>query len=96
LEQCFYPINEPGVDLIFQLTKEASERNPILRAGFGITIGTLYTPEQLVFTDECYVDKRSTARLRGWTPSGERAIVKQPFIRGRRWVALAYRPVQVN
>lgn len=68
----------------YQLTKEASERSPVIRAGYGMQIGSFYNPEQLVFLDECYVDKRNTARLRGWTPAGDRAIVKQPFIRGKR------------
>jgi hypothetical protein len=56
----------------------------MLRAGYCFNVGQFYTPEQLVFTDECYVDKRSTARLNGWAPAGERAVVQQPFVRGRR------------
>jgi hypothetical protein len=50
-----------------------------------MNIGRFYTPDQLVFLDECYIDKRNTARLDGWAPVGERAFVQQPFIRGRRY-----------
>ena len=67
-----------------QVTAEAAERSPLLRAGFGLEIGTFYRPHQLVFTDECYVDKRTTARQRGWANKGERAFVQEPFIRGKR------------
>jgi hypothetical protein len=67
-----------------QLTKEAAERDPMLRAGYCFNVGHLYSPEQLVFTDECYVDKRSTARLNGWATAGQRAFVQRPFIRGKR------------
>ena len=42
----------------------------------------------MVFTDECYVDKRNTLRKYGWSPAGERATIELPFLQGKRYIYL--------
>jgi hypothetical protein len=59
----------------------------LLRTYFTIEIAQ-YEADQLVFTDESYVDKRNTSRLTGWSKAGTRACSTAPFRRGRRYVLL--------
>jgi hypothetical protein len=47
-----------------------------------------YQADQLVFVDECYVDKRNTIRLTGWSEKGTRAKIQAPFVRGARFSIL--------
>jgi hypothetical protein len=63
------------------------ERNDLVRAEFVCDIAE-YRPDQFVFVDECYIDKRNTIRLTGWSEKGTRASVKAPFKRGTRFSVL--------
>jgi hypothetical protein len=71
----------------FQITSKALEQNDLVRAEFICEIAA-YRADQLVFVDECYVDKRNTIRLTGWSEKGTRATVQAPFIRGARFSIL--------
>src|ERR1700733_3204503 len=51
-------------------------------------VGLCYTADQLVFIDECYVDKRHTARTRGWGEKGQPLHFHVPFLRGKRSVSI--------
>ena len=42
-------------------------------------------PGMLMFTDESAKDERTSQRRRGWAPLGERCVVRQCFVRGKRW-----------
>ena len=68
------------------VTREAAERNDLLRAVFMNRIGMLVPdPGMLMFTDESAKDERTSQRRRGWAPLGERCVVRQCFVRGKRW-----------
>ena len=70
-----------------QLTSRPSEQNDLVRAEFICDIAP-YRADQLVFVDECYIDKRNTIRLTGWSKKGTRATNTAPFIRGDRFSIL--------
>lgn len=67
-----------------QLTREALERSEVKRATYRHQYGTQYTPEQTVFVDESSFDRRTSIRGRAWALSGQRAVRKCFFVRGRR------------
>ena len=67
-----------------QITRQALERNSIVRAEFRTYWGTHYTPEQTVTVDESSFDRRTALRGRAWALKGRRAYRKCFFVRGRR------------
>ena len=69
-----------------KLKKIASERNENLRADF-VRHMAQYLPEQLGFLDEVSKDERTSARGRGRSVKGTRAVKKGVFIWGRRFSA---------
>jgi len=71
-----------------KLTKDALERNEVKRALFRLQYGRLYTAEQTVFVDESSFDRRTAVRGRAWALSGQRAVRKCFFVRGRRYSLL--------
>jgi len=71
-----------------KLTREALERSAAKRSSFRYTWGTKYTPQQTVFVDESSFDRRTSIRNRAWALSGQRAIRKCFFVRGRRYSLL--------
>jgi hypothetical protein len=68
--------------------KMASERDPILERNF-ITRISQYPAHYLVALDETSKDNRTYARLWGRSPKGQRVEVSQPFVRKRRYTAIA-------
>lgn len=68
-----------------QLSRTALERSAEKRAAYAARIGT-YDPNQIVFVDECSVDRRATYRGRAWAIRGRKATRKAFFCRGRRYV----------
>jgi Fe2+ or Zn2+ uptake regulation protein len=62
----------------------ASERVEDNRARFQIEVSENYHPEQLVFVDECAVNRLTTRRPRGWAPIGCRSRRRDFFIHGTR------------
>jgi hypothetical protein len=72
-------------ELNCQITRAAAERDAAKRAAYMMEIAD-YEPEQLIFTDESYCDKRNTSRLTGWSKAGTRVCADVPFLRGRRYV----------
>ncbi|KIJ46833.1 hypothetical protein M422DRAFT_226531 [Sphaerobolus stellatus SS14] len=70
-----------------KLSKAAAERNEADRARSRFQIGA-ESPERLVFVDESRVDLRTTYRLNGWAPKGERAAVTAKFQRGQGYSLL--------
>lgn len=80
----FPPLHFFLTSFVIQLTRPAIERQIHQRLLF-LEEASQYEPEQLVFTDESYCDKRNTARLRGWSKRGTAAVVAAPFKRGRRY-----------
>jgi hypothetical protein len=72
-----------------QVSREAIERSVEKQAEFVARMGLNYTPEQLVFVDESSADHRIGHR-RGWEKRGQRAIRKAFFVRGQRYVLLAF------
>jgi transposase len=69
------------------------ERSIEKRAEFNFRVGISYSPEQLVFVDECSADRR-VGRGYGYALGGRRAIRKSFFVRGRRCVhaAVSFNP----
>ena len=67
-----------------QITKDALERSELKRSLFRVRYGNQYTPEQTVFVDESSFDRRTAIRRRAWALSGQRAVRKCFFVRGRR------------
>src|SRR6266567_5408792 len=67
-----------------QITKDALERSELKRGLFRVRYGNQYTPEQTVFVDESSFDRRTAIRGRAWALSGQRAVRKCFFVRGRR------------
>ena len=63
----------------------ASERVEESRAKYQIEVAQNYHPEQLVFVDECAVNRLTTRRPRGWAPIGCRSRRRDFFIRGTRY-----------
>jgi transposase len=47
-----------------------------------------YNADQLIFIDESAKDERTTARRYGWAPRNQRATIRHPFVRGRRYTIL--------
>ena len=52
-------------------------------AEYAARIGT-YDPNQVVFVDECSVDRRATYRGRAWAIRGRKATRKAFFCHGQR------------
>ena len=69
-----------------KLKKIALECNENLRADYMRHMAR-YSPEQLGFLDEVSKDERTTARSRGRSRKGTRAVKKGVFVRGRRFSA---------
>ena len=55
------------------------------RTKYQIEVAQNYHPEQLVFVDECAVNRLTTRRPRGWAPIGCRSRRRDFFIRGTRY-----------
>jgi len=72
-----------------QITKDALERSELKRGLFRIRYGNQYMPEQTVFVDQSSFDRRTAIRGRAWALSGQRAVRKCFFVRGRRCAFLA-------
>jgi len=70
-----------------KVKKIASERNENLRADYVARMAP-YMPEQLGFLDEVSKDERTSARARGRSRKGTRAVQKGVFVRGRRFSAI--------
>jgi transposase len=66
-----------------RLKRIAAERNENQRADF-IRRMAQYTPEEVLFMDEMSKDERTVGRRYGRSKKGNRALKKQPFVRGRR------------
>jgi hypothetical protein len=64
----------------------ALERSEAKRTAFRYEYGSKYTAEQMVFVDESSFDRRTSIRGKAWALSGERALRKCFFVRGRRYV----------
>ncbi|PPQ84969.1 hypothetical protein CVT26_008289 [Gymnopilus dilepis] len=71
-----------------KLTRDALERNEERRGLFRLHYGQNYTPEQTVFVDESSFDRRTSVRGKAWALSGQRAVRKCFFVRGRRYSLL--------
>ncbi len=69
---------------VFKLTRKALERNEEQRLAFRFNYGSRYTPEQTVFVDESSFDRRTSIRNHAWALSGQRAVRKCFFVRGKR------------
>ncbi|KAH9991333.1 hypothetical protein BJV74DRAFT_795937 [Russula compacta] len=65
------------------VTCVAMEMSTEKHAAFTFQIGIMYSPEQLVFIDECSVD-RHVGRGYGYALWGHRAVRKSLFVQGRR------------
>jgi transposase len=72
------------------LQKEAKERSAIKRAAYwqGIFKHGV-CGEHIIFVDESHKDSRTISRRQGWARRGRRAIVNEPFVRGKRYSVLA-------
>lgn len=80
--------NLDSTDVIQQLTRDALERSNAKRAAYRYEYGLKFTPEQTVFVDESSFDRRTSIRGRAWALSGERAVRKCFFVRGKRYSLL--------
>lgn len=69
------------------ITREAAERNELLRAIWQVEIGQ-YEPRQLVFLDESAVDDQTSARRDGWSPLGRACVCRSTFLRGTKYSIL--------
>ena len=67
-----------------KITRRAIERSVQKRAKYTFKIGTQYSSNQLIFVDESAADRRTTYRGYGWAISGQRAVRKTFFVRGKR------------
>ncbi len=65
------------------ISKEASERDDLLRAIWQVEIGR-YSPEQFVFIDEAGIDDHTFVRHNGWAGLGRPCIVRAAFLRGQK------------
>lgn len=71
------------------VTKVAHERDDLRRAAFMNRIAEIITdPYMLMFADESAVDKRTSARRRGWAPLASRCVQRVCFVRGQRYSLL--------
>ena len=67
----------------------ASERNEDVRARYMNRIGAdAPNANMLLFVDEAAKDMRTSTRLHGWSPKGDRCNGKRRFIRGARYSIL--------
>lgn len=84
LKKVSHPFQKPTSLLIYyKVTRIAKESSVKKRAIFTFRIGIMYSPEQLVFVDECSADRR-IGRGYGYALRGRRAVRKSFFVRGRR------------
>lgn len=72
-----------------ELSKAAAERSEEARLAFRLQIGA-ESPERLVCADESAVNILTTYRQNGWAYRGMRARKKCKFIRGTRYILLAF------
>ncbi|KAJ7759080.1 hypothetical protein B0H16DRAFT_1254662, partial [Mycena metata] len=71
-----------------RVQKMAAERDPLLEGHFLDRISQ-YPPNYLVPLDEMSKDDRTYARLWGRAPVGDRVEEYSPFVRKRRYTAIA-------
>ncbi|CAJ0631680.1 17689_t:CDS:2 [Entrophospora sp. SA101] len=71
-----------------KITKAAKERNELVRGFFILTIGSYYSPEQLIFLDESSKDERSISCSYGYSFRNQPINQKVVFIRGKRFTIL--------
>ena len=76
-------ITTDGFLTCWKVTRVALERNIEKCAAFTFQMGLLYSPEQLVFVDECSADQWM-GRGYGYARQGRRAVEKAFFVWGRR------------
>ncbi len=84
---CCCVINDTHFPL--KLTRVAAERSAEKHANYIMRIGR-YSRDQLVFVDESACDQCMTYRGRTWAISGQCAIWKAFFVRGKWWVYVLY------
>jgi len=70
------------------VTKEASERNDLLRAIWEGNMAQYDDPDLFLFLDESAVNNRSTQRLLGWSPRGTPCVRRATFLRGAHYSIL--------
>ena len=70
-----------------QVTREAVERNELLRATWQAAHGDI-PAEYCVWLDESSVDDRTNQRTRGWAEVGRACVRRELFIRGQRYSVL--------
>ena len=64
----------------------------VKQAAFRYEYGIRYTAEQTVFVDESSFDRRTSIRGKAWALSGQRAVRKCFFVRGRRQTTFISNP----
>ncbi|ORY36655.1 hypothetical protein BCR33DRAFT_644715, partial [Rhizoclosmatium globosum] len=70
------------------LSKHAAERNELERAQF-LQFISQFPREYLVFFDEAAWNEKSLQRRFGYSPTGRRAVISAPFVRGVRFSIIA-------
>ena len=70
------------------VTKEASERNNLLRAIWEGNMAQYNDPDLFLFLDESAVNNHSTQRFAGWSPRGTPCVRRATFIRGTHYSVL--------
>lgn len=73
------------------VAREQVEEN---RIKYKIEVAENYHPDQLVFVDECAVNRLTTRRSKGWAPTGCRSRRRDFFIRGKRYFLHLIRGLQ--
>lgn len=73
-----------------RVSAPAAERDEAHRALYMMKIGDLigHDPEMLIFTDESAKDERTSQRRNRWSLQGRRCVLRQFFVRGRRYSIL--------
>lgn len=71
-----------------QLEKVATERSELARATFIYDMGA-WTADMLVFLDETSKDERTLSPTYGYSRRGQRARVRDVFVRGKRYTVEA-------
>jgi transposase len=71
------------------VTTRASERNDLMRSAFMNRIADeVPNPNMLIFIDEAARNRRTSARMKGWSLVGRRCVQRRHFIRGQRFSIL--------
>ena len=71
------------------VSARALERDDLLRSAFMNRIADdVPNPDMLMFTDEAARNKKTSARMKGWSLVGRRCVQRRCFIRGQRFSIL--------